>query len=330
MARFTRYQRGFALAEAVGLVVIGAILLSILVIAGVGQRREARLASDFAKLRRIAGYTESYAADFQGHIWGFSWTKEMVPLPTQYPDLKSAATDLQACANQAVDILRRVGDREDIPVITGWIPHISYSHLPLVDWVGLELPTLDFVSESDRYRWLWANDPAGFDAGKYLPYQPTPSPVNKRWPYSGSFEIGPATWDRSIVGNRVNQHGFAFDVFAVPSGGIYGPARVTDVTYPFAKTHVYARSEWVRTGEIPALAECARVPMLFFDGAASRLLAAECNPGWNPNGPVSSVPTTIYTEDPCAPGSFLIGRFRWTRGGLAGRDFGGPEVDTGQ
>jgi hypothetical protein len=40
---------------------------------------------------------------------------------------------------------------------------------------------------------------------------------------------------------------------------------------------------------------------------------------------------TIW-EPPRPPGASGIvdGRIRWTRGGIAGRDFGGPEVDTGQ
>lgn len=49
--------------------------------------------------------------------------------------------------------------------------------------------------------------------------------------------------------------------------------------------------------------------------------ASDSNPGWQPNVPTSPLPTTLGS---------LVGRFLWTRGGLAGRDFGGPEVCMGQ
>ena len=62
------------------------------------------------------------------------------------------------------------------------------------------------------------------------------------------------------------------------------------------------------------------------------------NPGWHPFRPASAISTLFFYapdtwEPPTTDGSFsetVTGYYRWTRGGIMGRDFDGPEIDTGQ
>jgi len=85
--------------------------------------------------------------------------------------------------------------------------------------------------------------------------------------------------------------------------------------------------------------ETARVAMLTADGGAGVLATADSNPGWRPNQPGSANPQLFAYEPrewepPTLNGETVeaipAGVYRWTRGGLKGRDFGGLEIDTGQ
>ena len=127
--------RGFALVELAAIGVVGALLAVMLLVSAGESRRLGRLGEDIAKLRQIGAWTASYGNDHTDQVWGFSWKKNQAL--SQYPPLNNASTDVQAAANQAVDILRRVAGREDIQPIAGWIPYPYYSHLALADYIKL-------------------------------------------------------------------------------------------------------------------------------------------------------------------------------------------------
>jgi hypothetical protein len=87
--------------------------------------------------------------------------------------------------------------------------------------------------------------------------------------------------------------------------------------------------------------EGARLPLLFVDGSVLVKSTAEANRGWIPNSPTAGPSTFQYQPDIWEPApvsgtvDWVEGRFRWTRGtttagGIAGRDFGGPETCSGQ
>lgn len=337
MVRFMHWRRGFALGDAVSLIVVLVVMASVLVAASHGARREARLAGEFAKLRRIAAYTESYAADFQDHFWGLSW--QAGESPSKYQDLKFANTDKDAAGNQVIDLLRRYG-RKDMLKLPGWFPYVLYSHLPLADWMGGGIPLFDFVSESDRHRWNWANDPKAFDAGAFLPYQPQPMPINQRWPYSSSFELNFGAWEQSPAGSRVYQQGTSTYMYFVPNSSNLGATLRSPLRYPSQKSLIHASNDFhSRRKGLAAFLPEARVPLAANDGSVSMRTIADCNPGWQPNNPESPNPTLMILdpaarpwEPPTVTGFPVIvdGMLRYTRGYLEGRDFGGPEVDTGQ
>jgi hypothetical protein len=79
----------------------------------------------------------------------------------------------------------------------------------------------------------------------------------------------------------------------------------------------------------------ARVPVLLADGSAGIRTTNHSNDGFYPITPQNPTPTRVnYApelswEAPTLNGGvneFVNGHIRWTRSGLLGRDFGGPEV----
>ncbi len=333
--RLGRGGRAFALVELVAALLIGVLIAAVLLPALERTRRLGRLGDDMAKLRRFGVVTAAYGVDNADVYWGFSWKKGIAYSP--YPDLNNASTDLQAHANQAVHILRTRAGREDILPIPAWLSDIFYSHLVLAEYENRRLPDLDAVSSEDSYRLLWARDPAGFDAGIYQPSPAGGTNATKRWPYSASFQLPPAFFDGSSVGMRLAQAG-THTSYIVPNGTL-GGRPIADTAFPAHKVQLHdggARHFGPRTGYCTH--DEARLPLLFCDGSVSVRAAADANPGWGPNIPSSPDPTTYtYTPAPWEPPTYsgepseqVIGRFRWTRGGTFGRDYGGPEICTGQ
>jgi hypothetical protein len=335
----TRTPRpAFALIEAALVCIALAVLLSILLVIGNKSRQTAMAGEDLANLRRIGQLTGQYAADNKELFWSFSWKKGQIL--SQFPDLNYASNDLQAGADQAVDIARRLTGNNLLPKITGWIPHIYYSHLPLEDYAGMKLPNRLFIGSGDRNRLLWASDIEGYNAGKFLPVQPNPIGTGWRWPYSSSFNMVPMIFSKESGSNTINQHGNNYSVFTT-TGVVVGQRSTTEIAFPSEKVllhdahdrHHGQRQPYfaVSTGE-------ARVPLLLVDGSADVRATKSANPGWQPQSPTNPQPTSFYyspTEanspwDPPAlsPSGIdnCFGYYRFTRSASKGRDFGGPEV----
>ncbi|MFG0283252.1 MAG: hypothetical protein ACF8R7_02425 [Phycisphaerales bacterium JB039] len=328
-------RRGAARTDLLAMLATLAIAAALILCAGRQMRQDALTASSLSQLRWIAGATESYAADNGDLYWNYSWKAGTTP--SAYPDLRSASSDLIAAAYQAIDILRRRG-RPDMPPIGGWIPHAQYSHLPLLDYLDRDIPDFNFVSPADANRLAWARDPAGFDAGAFLPLQPPPSDTSKRWPYSASFEQGPAFFDQGRSSSRIAQ-GATQAQYLIPGTAVLGAWRISDVAYPSQKAHIYDTAQRDRgSAELFFLDDdrSADVPVAMADGSAATGAAANANAGWRPNQPTSPLPSSFQYDprpwDPqgTPPSSLLTGHYRWTRGGILGRDFGAPEIDTGQ
>ncbi len=325
-----RGASGFVMRELVALIAMAVVIASVLGVLGTKARQTAMAADDLAKLRQIGVLTGMYAADNKDVYWGFSW-KAGQSL-SQYPDLNNATTDIQAGANQAVDILRRRAGRTDIPAIFGWIPHILYSHLALEDYASALPADRLFVSSGDVDRLKWASDPLGFDQGKFLPCQPAPSAVQKRWPYSSSWQMPAAFFTKEWSGGNALTNSGTFSLYQTPAGlGIVQQA-TSIVAFPSQKVllHDFGTRHLGRPG-LYANPE-ARVATLISDGSAVVLATQNSNPGWNPPTPTSPSPLLLqYTPscwDPPLMGaqSNMFAWYRYTREGLFGRDFGGPEV----
>jgi hypothetical protein len=318
--------RGFALPEVAALVVIAALGLALLIPTMNEARRQAGLGRDIANLRQIGLWTGMYAADNNGLYWTFSW--EAGHKNSKWAALNSSSSKLQAAVTQAIDIIRRRTGRHSFLVSASWLPHVSFSHLVLVDYLDRSLPDLDFVSDADTNRLLWAADPLGFDQGAFLPFQPAPGFSSKKWPYSASHLLGTSFYDGSPPGARIQPMTHNTYSISLPNN-VMGGQPLANVRFPSHKVHLnFAESRYFGTN-LFCTTDGARLPFLMADASVQIHDAQDANASWQPNTPTSPLPTTFfYTpkmwEAPTSSGARserVFGRFLWTRGFLAGVDF---------
>lgn len=324
--------RGFSAVELVALLIVVPVIAALVLIAGSDHRRLARLGDDVAHLKEIGTATAQYQADNGDLFWTFSWQPGH-GYQTQYPDLNNATTSLDAAANQAVYLLRTKAGRPETPIIMGWLPHPSYGHLVLIDYLPGGLPNRAVVSSEDRVRQQWASDPACFDLGCFA-CEPGNGGGNIRWPYSASFMPGVAFFDQSPVGSRVNQASLQYNLYYTYGTSVLGGAMLSGVAFPSQKVLVHDQNARHFGSRRPYCTHVeARLPLLMVDGSVPVRAAANANPGWDPNQPTNPLaPQIVYSSPPCwdppslqPGGDYAYVRFRYTRQGIAGRDFGGPE-----
>lgn len=337
-----RLRSAFTLIELLVVVSIIALLIAIVLPALGEARKAARLALCMNNMKQMGFATGTYAADFKDLQWSFTWRGDDDSRQSQYSDLRQSGNSLQAARNQAVDILRRRGAREDMIRMLSWIPHVYYSHLVVNDYLAQQLPEASVVSPADRDRKNWQERPTElFDNGFWLPRQPSPSdPSNHRYPYSSSYELVPAAYDRaSQPGERVRQSTAGHYFYIAPFNARLGGVVLTSVAFPSQKVQMHD-SEGRHFGKLsPWMGyDICRQPVLTYDSAVTIKISADYNPGWNPGIPEDPAPFPVLYrpqawESPTLNGEpfeATNGKVRWTRGGLLGVDFGGSEIDTGQ
>ena len=333
--------RGFTLIELLVVIAIIALLIGILLPALGEARRQGKLAICNSNYHQYATATGTYSADFQDRIWAFTWRLnnwQSQMSPTNPVPGAAVGDDNQAAAAQAINIIRTRGNRDDLQFITPWIPHVLYTHLVLQDYLAARLPEKMVVCPEDQHRLNWQIDPVGrFDQGFWLPFQPAPAGnTTKRWCYSSSYQIVPASYDRTTIpANRINQSFIATNTYFVPTAAVLGGSKLGDVEFPALKVMVHDEFQRHYTNRDLYYAEpIAQQTLLTFDGAVQLVKTKNANPGWIPTMPTSTAATQMtYTpnlwEAPVSSGASSVivkGYYRWTRQGLKGVDFGGSEI----
>lgn len=329
-------RRGFSLIELLVVIGIIAIIMSILMPGLWNARKLSRAALCKSNLRQFGESAGSYAIDFGGKIFSFSWTTGQTP--SDYDDLVvppgQRVFDTEANARQATDIIRRRSLSEpNFVKPQPWIPAVDYSHLVLLDYMAVELPVPIAACPEDRSLKLWQSDVEAFNRGDFGPEQPEftgfAGRVMRAKPYSSSYEVTPASYDRSVVGGRVSQGAGNHYVYGTNSNTKIGGVRFDQVLFPSSKVHTHDTIQ--RHSKKPLFFAHPDVvqPVLQFDGAVVDRRTRDAGIGWRPNRPTEGPTIITYEpfryEPPTSSGAEseeFYGRYRWTRGGVRGIDFG--------
>lgn len=339
--------RAFALPELLGVVFILTVVVAALAVLIPDSRQKSRLGGSLTNLQRLGAGFADYAIDREDAVATFTWRAGPARVCGDGFEFPASTTDLQAAANQGVCILRTLGQRPDINPFGGWVPHISYNLLPLMEYLNEPLPSTLIVSPGDRLRLQWQqaarldpNDPEG--AQWFLPCSGLSAPVTnstRRLPFSSSYEVQPSFFSPdlgtpsvpTISQNAMGHRWYNIDTSATP----LGRRRVSEVVFPSQKALVYETNQRFFGSRQPFfMYPSARIPILLADGSASVKSMSVANDGWDPRiggaAPtrVNYVPETLW-ESPTengAAGELVNGTIRWTQRGLQGRDFGGPEI----
>jgi len=325
-ARFRGSRGAFAAVELLCAVLVVGVLLCLLTVASSRSRAHAQLGESIANLKTLSDTFASFGLDNQDRILGYSWRAGTTT--SQFGDLKTAATNLDGAVCQATDIARRRTGNSSIPRLTAWIPHVQTWNFVAAEYLNLPLPSKVFLSPGDEYRNALAANPSNW-AGDNTTF---------RAALSTSYDVTAAAWGGPASGpDAVSQDGLPFNNFMSFSNSLATTLTLGSVAYPAQKALMFDRAQWYfgpRQGFF--MYEEARIPTAAFDGSVQVRNAGKCNPGWRPNQPTFMNPTFVQYNATAAsgmppplsgaPSDTVKGRLRFTRGGLAGRDFDGPEV----
>ncbi|MEZ6172510.1 MAG: prepilin-type N-terminal cleavage/methylation domain-containing protein [Phycisphaerales bacterium] len=351
----SRPKRGFTLIELLVVVAIIALLIGILLPALGEARRQAKLALSMSNIKQMGVATANYASDFKDKMSCFSWQAgKAMPIQSGLTTLITAPAgpggDVQAAANQAVDILRFRAGRGNgtaapITQIQGWIPHVLYSHLVVNDYLQQKLPERMVVDPADFARLSWQDDPVNkFEKNFWTPNQvPFAGNDTRRWPYSSSYQMVACGYDRGApVNGRIVQSAASTSAYQMPTspaGALLGDKKRSGVSFPAGKIEWMMQEQYHFGKRNRYFAdEQARVPNGFFDGSVRVVATRDSNPGGNPNFPtqVNTYMASVYipkdweARGPDGSGNYPFDRlyYRWTRSGMKGIDFNGGLNET--
>ncbi len=321
----------------IAIAVIGCVVV-LLLVAGDRQRRASGLEQSIANLRQIGSLQASYGNDNAGFIGTLSW-QVGDEAQSMYSDLRPLSLgDLEAQSTQAVDVMRRLtgGTQATMPRAS-FVPGLTHWNLPLADYAGQAAPTPWSVSPVDLPRLGWRKTGVGPNPG---------NADNYRWVYSSSYEMPPAFWSSDFGNSASNistvyqaDRYYAFQTLGTTQK-VFGRRRFDQITYPGQKVLLFEQfCRFFGPRDEFSLYPDARPPMLMCDGAATARAVGDSNLGANPTRPTlasTMVVTYVFSQEYywnpspiySPGGDALPGRIRWTRYGLRGRDFDGPETTT--
>ncbi|MFT5423491.1 MAG: prepilin-type N-terminal cleavage/methylation domain-containing protein [Phycisphaerales bacterium] len=330
-------KKAFTLIELLVVIAIIALLIGILLPALGKARGTARNVVSQSNMRSLGASGANFASDNNDKIFSFN-------------------TNTNIGATQAIEILSRRtgrpiggGSNQALVKLDSIMPHRRYQHFVLFDYLTSQLPEQIVASPFDRNLSEWQENPvqaqetsvpyvggkvpAFFDRSSNWPSDD----VRQLWPYSSTYQVVPAAWNPNNNKSRTTSWLPVSDTphLFTNSGGSVGQQRYyKDVAFPSGKVHMFEEFDRLSKSEgIWFAFPEAKCNLLFFDSSVRNLPSREANPGWHPDQPNS-----VWRQKYKALDTFPLFnghktrdewfmKYRWTREGLGGLDYGGKEIN---
>lgn len=304
-------KAGFTLIELLIVIAIIALLIGILLPALGEARRLAKKTLCTNGQRSYSQAINTYASENKDQLAAMNWRGGQMPPADAHPTILNTVkqpfgSDAEAAAFQVVSMIRRKSAMNEgqTPVPSSWISYILYSHIPLNDYIGGNLPSPAAACPEDTWRQQIQkfydkpensglpypdNSGDGSEAGRF----------NWRWPFSSSYSVHQSHWGPSKGVTLMTSSGAAVASFYYPTrdgggnfyssssskpiDGSFGRNKLTDVRFPSSKTIMsdeFARHNGRRV-RFYADPEATQ-PLNFYDGSVREYRTADTNPGWDP------------------------------------------------
>ncbi len=359
--RTNKQRKAFTLIELLVVIAIIALLIGILLPALGQARRSAQNVVAQANVRSLNTGAANYAGDSDDRIFSFTWRGGSEYTNLKNGNTRKAPNDTVAAAWQVRDILQRATGRMSggpaaIRAPQGRLMHRRYSHLVLLDYLTDRQPEPIAASPFDKNQIDWQENTLGYlDDPSSVPYGvgvPDPQPgydspdgwrnlsINQLWSFASTYQMVPAAWNSDGLGG-VNASTYV-PVASTPHLFMgnrdpkLGRRKITHVSHPSGKVMMF--EEFDRFSDPAGLYFAypeAKINLAFFDGSVRQEGTQDANPGWNPIQPnqpwtQTYVPIETFPEPKGGledPTQYCV-RYRWTRYGLQGIDFGGKDIGT--
>ena len=345
MKNLREVRHGLALQEAMIGLVVSAVLLACCMVAASSTRLASQRQTDVLNLGYRGSLAAAYSGDKQGQMPSFTWS--VGNTPSDYADLRNAASNRQARGNQFIDIMRRrsfLG--ESLLAISSWVPDIDYSHVPLMDHAGLDIPDPRFTPAGSGPWAVIARDPSAF-----FESDTWPTPFGASWTFANNNKrYMAATWFRRPMatlpfvesGRDAPVVRSTSDFVSIGASNEAPPRRFDEVAFSSRKVYVAGEFDYYSDSsrQVFHLHTFARAPYLMADGSVQVRRGGEANLAWDPTRATSTrgvrfqyAPPFELALPPTVSGAqseSFDARMLYTRGGLSGIDFDGPAIDTGQ
>ncbi|MFG0305159.1 MAG: type II secretion system protein [Phycisphaerales bacterium JB040] len=338
--------RGFTLIELLVVIAIIALLIGILLPALGKARGTARNVVSQSNMRSLGGSSANRASDTDDSIFSFT-------------------ISLNGAQRQAIDILSRLtgrpisggggagpggggggggGGEYSLLRLNSITPARRYQHFVLFEYLTAQLPEQIASSPFDRNLLEWQEDPvqaqqtivpyasgtvpAGMDRSSNWPNDD----VRQLWPYASTYQTVPAAWNPNSGGKSWAPTSDTPHLFFTAAGQ---QRFYKDVAFPSQKVHMFEEFDRLTDSSgIWFAYPNAKCNLLFFDASVRNIPSNQANPGANPAQPgrlwtqryVPLDTFPLYAAGYKNRDEFTM-KYRWTREGLGGIDFGGGEIN---
>ncbi|MFT5423492.1 MAG: prepilin-type N-terminal cleavage/methylation domain-containing protein [Phycisphaerales bacterium] len=332
-------KKAFTLIELLVVIAIIALLIGILLPALGKARGTARNVVSQSNMRSMGASSANFAADSNDKIFSF------------HPNVSIGQTQIIEILERRTGRAKGGGTSSALVNLSSIMPHRRYQHLVLFDYLTSQLPEQTAASPFDRNLAEWMEDPVAAQETT-VPYVGGTVPafydrssnwpsddVRQLWPYASTYQVVPAAWN--VNNNRGKQKSW-YPTSSTPHlftrsesyAGVGQQRFYKDVAFPSSKVHMFEEFDRLSKSEgIWFAFPEAKCNLLFFDSSVRNLASREANHGWNPQ-----TPNVVWRQKYKALDTFPLYnghkvrdewfmKYRWTREGLGGLDFGGKDVN---